>query len=111
MLECCASDSYRLCCNSQATIVERLHGIDEALRLVTEEILRRHAHVVEGELHGRRCAEPQLVSLLADFESGEIRRDDERSDSPRPASRAGRVRAGHGENRSCLLYTSPSPRD
>src|SRR6266550_5326336 len=100
MLERGPRDSERLRRNAQAAVVERLHRIDKTLRLVAEEIFRRHSHVVEVERDRWRCAQAELVLLLADFESWQIGRDDERADSPTAAPRTTRVGTRHGENRA-----------
>ena len=100
MLERGPRDSDRLRRNAQAAIVERLHCVDKTLRLVAEEIFPRHSHVVEVERDRWRRAQPELVFFLADSESRQIGRDDERADSATAAARATRVGTRHGENRA-----------
>ena len=81
MLERRARDADRLCGDSQTAIVERLHGVHEPLSLVAEQIFRGDAHIVEIELDRRRRAQPELVFLFADIETGKIRSDDEGPDA------------------------------
>ncbi len=59
---------------------------------------RRNAHVGEVKLDRRRRAKAHLVLLLADAESRQVRRDDERADAARAAPILRQVRPRHHEN-------------
>src|SRR5207248_478148 len=71
--------------------VEDAHRDPEALALLTEEIRRRNAAVVEEDLPGRRALDPHLRLDPANLETRRIRLDDERRD-PGVAGRRIRLR-------------------
>src|SRR6266513_4747430 len=65
VLESALGDPERQRGNADASRVERLHKIDEALALLTDEILDRNLDVLHNELGSVRCAPTELVFLLA----------------------------------------------
>ena len=98
VLERRARDADRLRRDSQAAVVEGLHGVNEPAARVAEKIGGGHAQVVEGELNGGRGTEAHLVFLLAHGESGHVGRDDERADPARATALERPVGSGHGED-------------
>ena len=74
-------DAKRLTRDPDPPGVEGPHRDHEALPLAAETVGRRDANVLEHELAGRRAVQAHLLEDLADFDSGRLRRDQERGDA------------------------------
>ena len=78
-------DADRLRGGAEPRALERPERDRHAPALLADQVLRRHAHVLEQQLAGRRAADPHLVLELADAEPGPVGLDDERARAPRLA--------------------------
>ena len=65
----------------QALALEDAHDLVEADALAAQQVLGRHAHVLEGELGGVRGAHAHLVQRPADGEPGRLALDEEHRDA------------------------------
>src|SRR5262245_38143559 len=75
--------------DADAPFVQRLDGDLVSFAEFAQHVLFGRAAIVEEQFAGRRCADAQLVFLLAHRESGEIPFDNERGDTPVAFARIG----------------------
>ena len=69
-------------------VVQRIESDLQPLAELTEEILRRHRHVVEGQPSGGRAADPHFRhACFQHFEAGHIRSHEKRADLGLAAAR------------------------
>src|SRR5262249_19665063 len=78
-----ARDADRLRRDADAAAVERVHRDAETFARLAEEVLLRHARVLEQNLGRRRRADAGLLLVLADRDARRVARDEERADALR----------------------------
>src|SRR4029079_9193761 len=66
---------------TEAAHIERAERDLEALAVRADEVRRRHAHVVEVELRGRRSVQSHLLVVRTDLETLRVTLDHERGDA------------------------------
>ena len=78
--------------NLDATFVEELEDLVEALALFAEQVGYRHAHILEGDFTGRDHAKAHLVTDVGDLDSRRVSVDRRSSTGPcvAPLDRSGR---------------------
>src|SRR4051812_46969818 len=72
-------DADRLRGGAEARALERAERDGQAAALLADEVLRRHADILEQRVAGRRAVDPHLVLELRDREALGVLRDDERA--------------------------------